>query len=136
MPADNTQRLAEETKHLVNRRSGQRLRRDQSQQEKDAARLGLLEKLLIDHAHGRLELSATQVMAARAIYDKLRPSLSAIEQTTIHESDLTSEEQIVQALSTLIAQRPEIVDYLVDLREKQRQAEANAAAGASSSTAQ
>lgn len=64
-------------------KSGVRLRRTQTQQERDANRLAQVENILIDHANGKLELNQSQVAAAKAIYDKLRPSLSSVEQTNI-----------------------------------------------------
>ena len=53
---------------------------------KDKIRLSQVENRLNDHGFGKIELSQTQVTALRAIYDKLRPSLQAIEQHNIEEA--------------------------------------------------
>jgi hypothetical protein len=56
------------------------------------------------------ELSAAAVALIRARYDKLRPTLSAVEQTQHEEPK--GEEQIIQELRGLFAAKPELLGLL------------------------
>jgi hypothetical protein len=93
--------------------TGYKVRREQVKKTRDEITLTLVEKKLKSHVDGLIELSQTQVMAARILYDKLRPSLSAVEQTITNESDLMSEADIVQKLQALIQAYPDLVRSLL-----------------------
>lgn len=61
--------------------------------------------------HGAIkELSAAAVALIRARYDKLRPTLSAVDQT-IHE-EVKSEDQLIHELRSLFAAKPELIGQL------------------------
>ena len=71
---------------------------------KDKIRLSQVENRLNDHGFGKIELTQTQVTALRAIYDKLRPSLQAIEQHNIEEVPV--EQDIITTLKGVLERDP------------------------------
>jgi hypothetical protein len=103
----------------------------QSQRERDAISLGRIEALLDVAGGGAIECPSCQkkhkikpldsnVLAAIKIrYDKLRPSLSAVEQTTISEDEKLDDNQILAKLSALIEQHPDIVQQALALKARQ-----------------
>ncbi len=116
-----------------NRHSAKRRQRDsesaaESWNKNPRYQAKALMALLEAHWSGHKELSASQIKAVEIALDRVLPRLSAIEQHNLNESDLVSEEQIASAITSIVAQRPELVDHLVQLRDQQREAEANASA--------
>jgi len=98
--------------------NGVRHKRNHDPETKEKIRLSQVENRLADHGFGKVELSATQVTALRAIYDKLRPSLSAVEQTTINPDDKLTEEQIMAKFQQLIDAFPDLLTKLLADRAK------------------
>ena len=120
-----------------NRHSARRRQRDSEQaaeswNKNPRYQAKALMAILEAHWDGRKELSASQIKAVEIALDRVLPRLSAIEQTNLNEQDMVSEDQIIGAIESIVAQRPELVDHLVMLRDKQRQAEQNAAASSPS----
>lgn len=104
-------------------KTGVRARREKSEEERLQTRISKVEQFLLKQLDSPAESDSAKVSAAKALYDKLKPTLAAVEQHTIHGADLASEDQIISALESIVAQRPQLVDHLVAIRDKQRQAE-------------
>lgn len=114
MAADNTQKLIAKHKVLKGPR-GVRLRRNPTQSERDSKTLVQIERLLLDHSVGKTDMTPTQVMAARALLDKLRPSLQAVEQTVHDERDKLTDSDIITALESMLNASPGIAETLAQL---------------------
>lgn len=99
---------------------GSQARAVQSRAEKDAVALGKLEAWIDEILDGHVtctkcrkdfeakELQPSAVALLKARYDKLRPSLSAVEQTTIEPAQQLTEDQIFAKIQALIAASPEM----------------------------
>ena len=112
---------------------GKRAKTSKSREEIDNQRLALVENFLAKQiSKKRGKVDPARVQAAKALYDKLKPTLASVEQTNINESDLVAEDAILQALESLVARRPDLVDRLVLIRERQLEAERNTAASSQS----
>ncbi len=112
----------------------------QSQRERDAISLGRIESLL-DSAVGSVvhcpscqkthKIKALENNVLNAIkirYDKLRPSLSAVEQTTISEDEKLDDNQLLMKIAALIEAHPDIVQQA--LAHKARKSQPGATMGA------
>lgn len=96
-----------------------------TQRERDAKALGMIESYMDGLISGELscvscreqfsikEITPGGVALIRARYDKLRPSLSAVEQTLADPNASKTEEQmveeLVQAFTSLARKRPEVL---------------------------
>ena len=101
-----------------------------TQAERDRIALGRIEAYMDSVVNGELlcpscnkgmepkELSTSTVQLLRARYDKLRPSLSAIEQTVINESDRITEAQLFNNLATILQANPDMLPKLIALSQK------------------
>lgn len=99
---------------------GSQARAVQSRAEKDAIALGKLEAWIDQILDGHVtctkcrkefeakELQPSAVALLKARYDKLRPSLSAVEQTTIEPAHQMTVEDIVAKFQALIKEVPEM----------------------------
>ena len=83
-----------------------------NERDRDRVRAELLANRLEQHVNGAVELSPTQVQAAKILIDKGKPSLQAVEQTT-HEEP-ASEGQIMASLAHLISQNPALLRPLIE----------------------
>lgn len=59
------------------------------------------------------ELNAGAVQLIRARYDKLRPSLSSVEQTVHNADDTLSEDAIMQKLAALVEAYPDLLQRIL-----------------------
>lgn len=104
-------------------KKGQRWSKPMTSQQRDSIALTKIEKYIdaqIDDVllcpecgkeHGSAkELSAAAVALIRARYDKLRPTLSSVDQTTHEEPK--GEDQLVQELRALFHAKPELLREL------------------------
>lgn len=101
-----------------------------TQAERDAISLGRIESLIdnvIDTAvecptckkkHEIKVLDNSVVTAMRMRYDKLRPSLSATELTSINPDERLSEDQILGKLSALLDQYPDLLQRALAVKAK------------------
>lgn len=95
----------------------------QTQVERDAIALGRIESYMDCLIKGTFncpscgketetkELSTTAVQLIRARYDKLRPSLSAVEQTTIDAP--RTQDEIINDIKALLAANPALLETLL-----------------------
>lgn len=83
-------------------------------------KVGMLVSRLEAASEGRVDMTPTQVAAAKILIDKCLPSLSAVEQTTIDPSSALGEGDIRDQLRALLSAHPDIVQEL--LGEQARQA--------------
>jgi hypothetical protein len=60
------------------------------------------------------EITPGAAQLLRARYDKLRPSLSSIEQTNLNPEDKATESDILAKLSALVAEHPDLIRSLLD----------------------
>jgi len=90
-----------------------------TQAERDAIALGRIESYMDQLSEGHIncpsckkdyeikELPATAVALIRARYDKLRPSLSAVEQTNVEAA--RSQDDIINDIKALLMAKPELL---------------------------
>ena len=93
----------------------------QTQLERDRIAVGRIEQLLDAQmgnnvicpkcgiGHKIKELSQATLIAMRIRYDKLRPALSAVEQTNIDPEQTLTEQQLMDRLIALIDAHPDLV---------------------------
>ena len=67
-------------------------------------------------------IEPAQAALIRARYDKLRPTLSAVEQTNINESDQMSEADLMAKLKTFVQQHPDLIRSLLDSQQSSAEA--------------
>lgn len=103
-------------------KKGMKQSRPTTQVERDKIALARIENWMDEIQEGHVtcvkcrkqfeakELQPSAVALIKARYDKLRPSLSAVEQTTIEVS--RSAEEIVNEIRALVAAKPELVASL------------------------
>lgn len=109
---------------------GSQARAVQSRAEKDSVALGKLEAWIDEILDGHVtctkckkqfeakELQPSAVALLKARYDKLRPSLSAVEQTTIEPAQQLTEDQILQKIQILIAAHPDLLQKALAMNAK------------------
>lgn len=83
--------------------------RPTSDAHKDAILRAKIENKLQDHLDGKKRLSPTQLKASELLYARLRPVLSAVEQTVTDARDSLSEDQLLAQLSALFASKPALL---------------------------
>lgn len=59
------------------------------------------------------ELQPSAVALLKARYDKLRPSLSAVEQTNVNPEDKKTEAQIINDLREIVRSNPDLIKLLL-----------------------
>lgn len=103
-----------------------------TQQERDRLSLGVIESLIdgmcgnavicpsCKKPHKISSLDTSVVTAMRMRYDKLRPTLSAVEQTTHNESEKLDENQLLAKLEALIAAHPDLVQRALAAAAKRK----------------
>ena len=72
-----------------------------NERDRDRVRAEVLADRLEKHVNGKVDLSPTQVQAAKILIDKGKPSLQAIEQTNSEEPP--TEQEIMAQLHSLLA---------------------------------
>jgi hypothetical protein len=89
-------------------------RRDEKDREaiRERIKTDMLCAQLERAAAGEIELSPTQVQAAKVLLDKTLPSLQAVEQTQIEAPK--DEGEILGALTHLLSQNPSLLRQLAD----------------------
>lgn len=104
----------------------------QTQLERDRIAVGVIESLLdaqMGHevecptckkGHVIKELSQATLTAMRIRYDKLRPALSAVEQTNIDPEESLTEQQLMDRLLALIDAHPDLVQRALAARARQQ----------------
>lgn len=102
---------------------GMKHRRARPRKASDAQVLASIENRLLSHSLGEIEMSPTQVMAARAVYDKLRPSLSAIEQNVHDSRDTVDPAALASRLAALFNEKPELFEQVIALKNAAMQSQ-------------
>lgn len=116
-------------------KKGSKYSRAMSNQQRDSIALsrienyidGQLDKALVcpecGKEHGAVkDLTPAQVALIRARYDKLRPTLSAVDQT-VHEEP-KGEQQVIQELRSLFLSKPELFHELTRAMSAEQQSSA------------
>ena len=68
-------------------------------------------------------IEPAQAALIRARYDKLRPTLSAVEQTIIDDRDSQSEGDIMAKLRALVGAHPDLIRSLLDAQQSSPEAQ-------------
>lgn len=101
-----------------------------TQAERDAISLGVIESFLdsIAIGHGTCptckgsfeikDVNPAVISAMKIRYDKLRPSLSAVEQTTIEPDQKLSEADILGKITALLAAHPDLVQQALAMQAR------------------
>jgi hypothetical protein len=96
----------------------------QTQQERDRISLGRIESYMDAVIVGHFQcptcqekaeikdISSSAVTLIKARYDKLRPSLSAIEQTNVNPDDKLDDSALLDRFKALIAANPELLNLV------------------------
>lgn len=88
--------------------------------QRDRVRAELLAQRLELHAKGRVEMSATQVAAAKVLIDKGKPSLQAIEHQEIDARDRIPESELLGQLQAIISANPGLLQQLNAIAAQQQ----------------
>ena len=94
---------------------GMKHRRARARKHSDALVMSRIENQLIAHALGECDMSQTEVQAAKAVYDKLRPSLSAIDQNITDARDAADPAQLSARLAALFTEKPQLFEQIKQL---------------------
>lgn len=104
-----------------------------TQAERDAISLGRIESFLDQLAEGKMQCPTCQkdfdindvnpvvIQAIKIRYDKLRPSLSAVEQTNIEPDQKLSESDLLAKMGELIAAHPDLAAQAIGEYAKKQQ---------------
>jgi hypothetical protein len=76
-----------------------------------------IENRLQDHFDGKKRLTPTQLKAGELLYARLRPVLSAVEQTVTDARDTLSEDQLLAQLCALFAAKPDLYERVVRIQQ-------------------
>ena len=97
---------------------GMRYSRPMSAHQRDNIALGQIEILLDKQMHGEIELDPVRLEAIKIRYSRLRPTLSAVEQTTISDDEKLSDAQLLDMLANLIEAHPHLVQQALAAKAK------------------
>lgn len=86
-------------------------KRERTGKEKDAYALARIEQLLDDACEGKSQVEGSRLKAMEIRYSRLRPTLSAVEQTN-HEEQPQPEEMMAR-LTHLFSQNPALLKPLL-----------------------
>ncbi len=92
---------------------------EQRPAQKNASRVHLIKKRLMDHSLGKCDMSPSQVRAAEVVLDRHEPRLAAIEQTVHDPRDQADPGDILQRLNAMFEAKPELWDQIVSMRAAQ-----------------
>lgn len=94
------------------RPKGSSAARSKTQQERDTLAALRIEQLLDDAREGKVQLAPDRLKAIELRYARLRPMLSAVEQTTVDERDKADPADLEAKLKALHDARPELFAFL------------------------
>jgi hypothetical protein len=89
--------------------------RPTSDAHKDAILRSKIENRLQNHFDGKKRLSPSQLKAGEILYARLRPVLSAVEQTVTDARDSLTEDQLLAQLCAIFAAKPELYKRVVEV---------------------
>jgi hypothetical protein len=90
--------------------------RPTSDAHKDAILRSKIENRLQNHFDGKKRLSPSQLKAGEILYARLRPVLSAVEQTVTDARDSLTEDQLLAQLCAIFAAKPELYKRVVEVQ--------------------
>lgn len=94
------------------RPKGSKSSRSKTQQEKDTLAALRIEQLLDDAREGKIALDQSKLKAIEIRYSRLRPVLSAVEQTTVDPREQQDPAELESKLRALHDARPELFAFL------------------------
>lgn len=94
------------------RPKGSATSRSRTQQERDTVAALRIEQLLDQAREGKVQLAPDRLKAIELRYARLRPMLSAIEQTTVDPRDKQDPAELEAKLRALFDARPELFSFL------------------------
>lgn len=77
-----------------------------------AIQAGVLVNRLKRHAKGEIEMTPTQVQAAKILLDRALPTLSSVEQTVLDPASSMTEDQIIAQMTEIALKHPHLIRQL------------------------
>jgi hypothetical protein len=106
-------------------KKGQTWSKPMTKQQRDEIALTKIEKMLDDQRDGVVELTPIQLKALEIRYHKLRPSLSAVEQTNLNPQDQITESQLISNLHSFLQANPDVLPQLIAMQQKPVESQSN-----------
>lgn len=91
---------------------GMKHRRPRTAKERDVYAASRIEQLLDAAREGEIELSPTRLKAMELAYSRLKPTLSAVEQTNVDPRDAADPAQLAQRLASMFNEKPELLEQV------------------------
>lgn len=102
---------------------GMKHRRPRTAKDRDGYASARIEQLLDDAREGKIKLDAAQLKAMEIRYSRLRPMLSAVEQTIVDPREQQDPADLEAKLRALHDARPELFSFLQPKRDASTQQE-------------
>lgn len=116
--SEQARKAAASRKTIANQHTATKKEHFPDTSQRDKVRAELLAQRLELHAKGKLDLSQSQVAAAKILIDKGKPSLQAVEQTNIEPALARTESEIIESLNKIIDANPDILTQLIAIRAR------------------
>lgn len=84
-----------------------------AERDKDKLRAEMCAAFIEQHVHGKRKMSSSQVQAAKILIDKGKPSLQAVEQTTIEPAAVRNDAELVEGLRAIIQAHPDLIQRIL-----------------------
>ena len=97
--------------------------------QKNASRVHLIKKRLIDHSLGKVRMQPSEVRAAEVVLDRHEPRLASIEQTNIDPRDQASPAEIAARLAAMFDAKPELLEQVLAIRAAAKESRDATSAG-------
>lgn len=92
-------------------KKGMKHARPRTVKDRDGYAASRIEQMLDDHREGKIKLDQTQLKAIEIRYARLRPVLSAVEQTITDPRDTQDPAELEAKLRALFDARPELFAF-------------------------
>lgn len=93
-------------------KKGMKHARPRTGKDRDSYAASRIEQMLDDHREGKIKLDSGQLKAIEIRYSRLRPMLSAIEQTVIDPRDKQEPADLEAKMRALFDSNPELFAFL------------------------
>lgn len=113
---DDAQVIKKETRGGFRKGAGRPKGIKQPEGAKNAMRVALIKKRLIDHGLGLVKMSPSEVRASEVVLDRHEPRLASIEQTVHDSRDMADPAAVAARLAAMFDAKPELFDQVMSLR--------------------
>ncbi len=117
----NEEQIKKETRGGFRPGAGRPKGSKQREGAKNAMRVALIKKRLIDHSLGLVQMSPSEVRAAEVVLDRHEPRLSSVEQTYQDPRDSADATQLASRLAALFNEKPALFEQVMSLRNAANQ---------------